>query len=103
MLPGALPEDDGDPQETREWLEALDALIAAEGPARATFVLKQLLQHARTRRVPLPQVLNTPYLNTISLGEQAPFPGNLEIEATSVGAGALECAGDGRACEPGEP
>jgi pyruvate dehydrogenase E1 component len=75
-----LPEDDGDPQETREWLEALDALIAAEGPARATFVLKHLLQHARTRRVPLPQVLNTPYLNTISLGEQAPFPGNLEIE-----------------------
>jgi pyruvate dehydrogenase E1 component len=75
-----LPEDDGDPQETREWLDALDALIAAEGPARATFVLKQLLQHARTRRVPLPQVLNTPYLNTISLGEQAPFPGNLEIE-----------------------
>ena len=83
LIPNAawrLPEDDGDPQETREWLEALDALIAAEGPARATFVLKQLLQHARTRRVPLPQVLNTPYLNTISLGEQAPFPGNLEIE-----------------------
>ncbi|HUL67343.1 MAG TPA: alpha-ketoglutarate dehydrogenase [Burkholderiaceae bacterium] len=83
LIPNAawrLPEDDGDPDETREWLEALDALIAAEGPARATFVLKQLLQHARTRRVPLPQVLNTPYLNTISLGEQAPFPGNLEIE-----------------------
>ena len=75
-----LSEDDGDPLETREWLEALDALIAAEGPERATFLLKQLLQHARTRRVPLPQVLNTPYLNTISLAEQAPFPGNLEIE-----------------------
>ncbi|HQR20814.1 MAG TPA: pyruvate dehydrogenase (acetyl-transferring), homodimeric type [Burkholderiaceae bacterium] len=83
LIPNAawrLPEDDGDPQETREWLEALDALIAAEGPERATFLLKQLLQHARTRRVPLPQVLNTPYLNTISLAEQAPFPGNLEIE-----------------------
>ncbi|MGE5714823.1 MAG: alpha-ketoglutarate dehydrogenase [Betaproteobacteria bacterium] len=75
-----LPEDDGDPHETREWLEALDALIAAEGPERATFLLKQLLQHARRRRVPLPQVLNTPYLNTISLAEQAPFPGNLELE-----------------------
>ena len=75
-----LPEDDGDPLETREWLEALDALIAAEGPERATFLLKQLLQHARTCRVPLPQVLNTPYLNTISLAEQAPFPGNLELE-----------------------
>jgi pyruvate dehydrogenase E1 component len=83
LIPNAawrLPEDDGDPQETREWLEALDAVIAAEGAERATFVLKQLLQHARRRRVPLPQVLNTPYLNTVSLGEQAPFPGNLEIE-----------------------
>ena len=83
LIPNAawrLPEDDGDPQETREWIEALDALIAAEGSVRATFLLKQLLQHARRRRVPLPQVLNTPYLNTISLAEQAPFPGNLEIE-----------------------
>jgi pyruvate dehydrogenase E1 component len=83
LIPNAawrLPEDDGDPLETREWLDALDALIAAEGPARATFLLKQLLQHARTRRVPLPQVLNTPYLNTISLAEQPPFPGNLDIE-----------------------
>ena len=83
LIPNAawrLPEDDGDPLETREWLDALDALIAAEGPERATFLLKQLLQYARTRRVPLPQVLNTPYLNTISLAEQPPFPGNLEIE-----------------------
>jgi pyruvate dehydrogenase E1 component len=83
LIPNAawrLPEDDGDPVETREWLDALDALIEAEGPERATFLLKHLLQHARTRRVPLPQVLNTPYLNTISLAEQAPFPGNLEIE-----------------------
>jgi pyruvate dehydrogenase E1 component len=83
LIPNAawrLPEDDGDPLETREWLDALDALIAAEGPERATYLLKQLLQHARTRRVPLPQVLNTPYLNTISLAEQPPFPGNLEIE-----------------------
>ncbi len=83
LIPNAawrLSEDDGDPQETREWIEALDSLIASEGPERATFVLKQLLQHARRRRVPLPQVLNTPYLNTISLAEQAPFPGNLEIE-----------------------
>ncbi|MBC8119772.1 MAG: alpha-ketoglutarate dehydrogenase [Burkholderiaceae bacterium] len=84
LIPNAawrLSEDDADPQETREWLDALDAMIAAVGPERATFVLKHLLQHARTRRVPLPQVLNTPYLNTISLGDQPPFPGNLEIES----------------------
>ena len=83
LIPSAswrLPEDDRDPQETQEWLDALDAVIAAGGPERATFVLKHLLQHARNRRVPLPQVLNTPYLNTIPLSEQPPFPGNRDIE-----------------------
>ncbi len=76
-----LPIADADPQETREWLDALDALIASEGAERATFVLKKLMQHARTRRVPLPQVLATPYCNTIALADQPPYPGNLEIEA----------------------
>src|SRR5213078_369569 len=76
------PHDpDADPLETREWIEALDALIQAEGPERATFLLRRLLQHARTKRVPLPQVLATPYINTIALAEQPPYQGNLEIEA----------------------
>src|SRR5881394_3623148 len=74
-------DPDSDPLETREWIEALDALIAAEGAERATFLLRRLLQHARTRRVPLPQVLATPYINTIPLAEQPPYPGNLEIES----------------------
>jgi len=76
------PHDpDVDPLETGEWIEALDALIQAEGPERATFLLRRLLQHARTRRVPLPQVLATPYVNTIALAEQPPYQGNLEIES----------------------
>src|SRR6185436_1495391 len=76
------PHDpDVDPLETREWIEALDALIEAEGPERATFLLRRLLQRARARRVPLPQVLATPYVNTIGLDEQPPYEGNLEIEA----------------------
>jgi pyruvate dehydrogenase E1 component len=76
------PHDpDTDPLETREWIEALDALIAAEGPERATYLLRRLLQHARAKRVPLPQVLATPYVNTIGLAEQPPYQGNLEIEA----------------------
>ena len=76
------PHDpDTDPLETGEWIEALDALIEAEGAERATFLLRRLLQHARTRRVPLPQVLATPYVNTIPLAEQPPYQGNLEIEA----------------------
>src|SRR5450631_918854 len=76
------PQDpDIDPLETREWIEALDALIASDGAERATFLLRRLLQHARTRRVPLPQVLATPYVNTIPLAEQPPYQGNLDIEA----------------------
>jgi pyruvate dehydrogenase E1 component len=71
---------DADPVETREWLDAFDALVEAEGRERATFLLRKLLDHARARRVPLPPVLNTPYKNSIALAEQPPFPGNLELE-----------------------
>src|SRR5688500_12055918 len=72
---------DADPVETREWLEAFDALVQAEGRERATFLLRKLLDHARARRVPLPPVLNTPYKNSIALAHQAQFPGNLELES----------------------
>ncbi len=71
---------DTDQVETREWLEAFDALIAAEGRDRATFVLRRLFDHARKQRVRLPPVLNTPYKNTIALDQQPQFPGNLEVE-----------------------
>src|SRR5581483_11895316 len=72
---------DADPLETREWLEAFDALVRSEGRERATFLLRKLLDHARARRVPLPPVLNTPYKNSVDLAEQPQFPGNLELEA----------------------
>jgi len=71
---------DLDPVETREWLESFDALVAAEGRERATFLLRKLLEHARARKVKLPPVFNTPYCNTIPLAEQPQFPGNLELE-----------------------
>ena len=71
---------DADPIETREWLEAFDALVESEGRERATFLLRKLLDHARARRVPLPPVLNTPYKNSIGLADQPQFPGSLEIE-----------------------
>jgi pyruvate dehydrogenase E1 component len=72
---------DADPTETREWLEAFDALVETEGRERATFLLRKLLDHARVRRVPLPPVLNTPYKNSIALAHQPQFPGNLELES----------------------
>jgi pyruvate dehydrogenase E1 component len=71
---------DPDPLETREWLDAFDALVEAEGRERATYLLRRLLDHARKRRVQLPPVLNTPYRNSVDLVDQPQFPGNLDIE-----------------------
>src|ERR671924_1460915 len=71
---------DADPIETREWLDAFDALVEKEGRERATFLLRKLLDHARARRVPLPPVLHTPYANTIPLADQPQYPGNFDIE-----------------------
>ena len=73
-------QQDADPAETGEWIDAFDALVAMEGRERATFILRKLLDRARARRVPLPPVLNTPYCNTIPLAEQPQYPGNLEVE-----------------------
>ena len=80
----ALPPD-LDPVETREWLEALQAVVEAEGPERAQFLLRKLLDRARALRVPMPPVLNTPYCNTISLADQPQYPGNLDIETRILG------------------
>ena len=41
----ALP--DNDPQETNEWLDALDGVLQHEGPERAHFILEQLIEKAR--------------------------------------------------------
>ena len=71
---------DADPSETREWLEAFDALVEAEGAERASFILRKLLDRARAKRVRMPPVLNTPYRNTVGLADQPQFPGNLEVE-----------------------
>jgi pyruvate dehydrogenase E1 component len=73
-------QQDVDAVETGEWLDAFDMLVEKEGRERATFILRKLLDRARARRVPLPPVLNTPYINTIPLAEQPQYPGNLEIE-----------------------
>ena len=68
---------DLDPAETAEWCEALDALIAAHGEARARFLFDALLAHARRRGVRWLPSMVTPYVNTIPLEAQTPFPGDL--------------------------
>jgi pyruvate dehydrogenase E1 component len=71
---------DLDPAETAEWCEALDALIAVHGEARARFLFDALLAHARRRGVRWLPSMVTPYVNTIPLAAQTPFPGDLGME-----------------------
>ncbi|MBL8348835.1 MAG: alpha-ketoglutarate dehydrogenase [Burkholderiaceae bacterium] len=71
---------DADPTETREWLDALATLVRDSGPARARFVLDALQDESRRLALAWKPARNTPYVNTVAVGEQAPFPGQLEIE-----------------------
>jgi pyruvate dehydrogenase E1 component len=74
----ALPDDD--PQETNEWLDALDGLLEHEGPERAHYILEKLLEKARRSGVYLPYSANTPYFNTIPPGKEERSPGDHELE-----------------------
>jgi len=71
---------DIDTQETREWMEALAAVIEKQGPERAHFLLEQLLEEARQNSIDMPFSANTGYVNTLEPTEEARCPGNIEIE-----------------------
>ena len=71
---------DGDPQETREWLEALEGVLAAEGPDRAHFLIEALIDKARRSGAYLPFSANTAYINTIPVDKQVKLPGDFNIE-----------------------
>jgi pyruvate dehydrogenase E1 component len=71
---------DIDPQETREWLEALDGVLEAEGPDRAHFLIEQLIDKARRSGAFLPFSANTAYINTIPVDRQVRIPGDQNLE-----------------------
>ncbi len=71
---------DPDPIETTEWREAFASLVQAYGPERGRFMLDELARLSTQLRVGWRPQLNTPYVNTIRVEEQPPFPGDLAIE-----------------------
>jgi pyruvate dehydrogenase E1 component len=71
---------DADPVETAEWRDALLALVAREGPSRARFILDQLAALARDPQIGWSPELVTPYVNSVAVDRQPPFPGDLAIE-----------------------
>jgi len=72
--------NDPDPQETQEWVEALESVLENEGTERAHYLLEKLIDKARRSGAHLPYSANTAYLNTIPVAHQKPSPGNLPIE-----------------------
>ncbi len=72
--------EDIDPVETREWLDALDAVIEREGPERAHQLLEQLIEKARRSGAFIPFSAQTSYINTIPPHMEARSPGNAAYE-----------------------
>ncbi len=73
-------KNDIDPIETQEWIDALDAVINAEGAERAHYLLEKLVAKARGAGAHLPFDLTTAYLNTIPPSQEAHMPGDQEME-----------------------
>lgn len=71
---------DIDPTETQEWLDAIATIIREEGPDRARYVLRRVIDHARRKGADVPYGLNMPYVNTIDLNAEPSYPGDLELE-----------------------
>ena len=75
---GATPQPD--PQETREWTEAIEGVLEHEGPARAQELINAIVETAQRGGAHVSLGLSTPYINTIPPSEQAPLAGNDELE-----------------------
>ncbi|MBW2258239.1 MAG: pyruvate dehydrogenase (acetyl-transferring), homodimeric type, partial [Deltaproteobacteria bacterium] len=66
--------------EDGEWRESLDYVFESQGPERVHELLRLLHAHAGQLGAPVPFSANTPYVNTIPLQAQPPFPGDRAME-----------------------
>lgn len=71
---------DINPEETNEWLEALENIIEEGGPKRAHYILEKLIDRARRKGTYLPFRATTAYLNSIDVEDEPKMPGDRDIE-----------------------
>jgi len=71
---------DTDSEETREWLDSLEAVIEREGPERAHYLLEQLVDYTRRSGGYLPYKATTAYINTIPAHLGKKHPGDFQME-----------------------
>ncbi|WP_287369364.1 pyruvate dehydrogenase (acetyl-transferring), homodimeric type [Thauera sp.] len=79
-ISNVLPQTDTDAQETKEWMEALAAVVEHEGPQRAHYLIETLIATARQEGVNIPYSATTEYINTIPAEQQPPYPGDADME-----------------------
>ena len=73
-------KNDSDQEETKEWLESLQAVIEREGPERAHYLIEQMVDYTRRSGGYLPYKATTAYINTIPAQLGKKHPGNNELE-----------------------
>ena len=78
----AVHNPDQDPEETREWLESLDAVARVHGRGRAREIMLNLLRRSHELQLNVPIVPTTDYINTISPENEPDFPGDETVERT---------------------
>jgi len=75
-----LAAQDPDPAETAEWREALLSVVQTQGAQRACYLLDALARQAQSQHLGWKPDGTTPYVNSIAVDRQPPFPGDLAIE-----------------------
>jgi pyruvate dehydrogenase E1 component len=68
------------PDETAEWLSAINDVLEKQGRQRARYLLTRILHLARQRQIGLPSLLQTDYINSIPPEQEPYFPGNEQLE-----------------------
>jgi pyruvate dehydrogenase E1 component len=80
LKPKVESREDLNPQETAEWIEALDQIIDEAGPDRAAYLLRKLRDRAVSFGASGIDRFTTPYVNTIPAELEAPYPGDRALE-----------------------
>ena len=75
-----MHDQDNDPLETQEWLDALDAVTHNSGKGRAAFLLQHLVDRAADLRINMPPAITTPYRNSIAPVDERHMPGDMFME-----------------------
>jgi pyruvate dehydrogenase E1 component len=78
--PYSVEDTDQDPDETQEWQESLDELVAAKGHQRGREIMLSLLKRSKDLHLGVPMVPTTDYINTIAPENEPDFPGDEDLE-----------------------